>query len=633
MEMQYGYGGTILHVDLTTGRVTKEHLEKEIAKTWLGGRGLNMKVLWERVKPHTEPVGLDNVLLFGFGPLTGTLVAATNGCNVSAKSPLTGHVGDSSARGHFGNEAKYAGYDQIIITGISERPVYLLIVDDQVTLRDASHLWGENVGKTVALIKQEVGDNETKVCCIGPAGENLVKTAAIIFDDRRAAGRTGMGAVMGSKNLKAVAVRGTKGVRIARPQEFEDWIRNDLGKITHDSNYKYFARYGTIGNYVSYGIEHPTKNFQSHLPPHGCDWHYHEQFVSKYVVRCKGCSSCPIHCSRFYEICEGPYAGTRGGGVELDSFKGVGTQLGHADIAGVIHTSTLADELGLDVICTGDAIGLAMELYQRGIISRRETDGVELEWGSIKAIETMLIKIAKREGFGNVLAEGSRNAARIIGPEAEKYDMSIKGLSHQIDVRDGLHRFPYLTSTRGHDHLRGDIRLWLKADLCEKFFGDPTIADLSSPQGKAKLTIFSEHLCAIADSLHRCKFARVLYGTMNDPLSFDEIAVVLSATTGLEWTGEELQKIGERIYNIEQAFCCKEGISRKDYYPPWRMVNEPIPDGPRKGQTVTNEQWTGLLNEYFTLRDWNVHTAIPSRGKLEELGLDYVADAFEEAGS
>ena len=630
MKEWCGYAGTILDVDLTAGRIMREPLAKETAKAWLGGRGFNMKVLWDRVKPHADPLGPENVLLFGFGPLTGTLAASTSGTNISAKSPLTGHLGDSSASDYFGSEAKYAGYDQIIIAGSCERPVYLLIVDDHVLIKDASHLWGEGVNETISLIKKEAGDDEVKVCCIGPAAENLVKTAIVAFEGSRAAGRTGLGAVMGSKNLKAVAIRGTGGVRIAKPREFEEWVRNDREEIFRDRNYESFSRYGPNVSYADrYGVRHPSKNFQSHVPPPGCGTDYHEQFVSKYVARHKGCASCPIHCGHFHDVSKGPYAGARGGGAKLDSLKGVGTQLWQADIPGVLKAVTLADELGLDVIGTGDAIGLAMELYQRGIITKKETDGLALEWGSAEAIETLLVKIANREGFGAILAEGPNNVARIIGKGAERYDMSIKGLTNQLDVRDGFFRLPYLTSTRGYDHLRGDIRAYLKPDLCEKLFGDPTMADPDSPHGKARLTIYVEHLCAIADSIRRCKFSRTMWWITENPLTLHDLAAVLSATTGLEWTAQELLKVAERIYNIEQAFCVREGVRKKDFYPPDRMLTEPIPDGPTKGQIVTKEQWTGLLNEYFAARGWDVNTAIPTREKLEELGLKNVADELD----
>ncbi len=626
-----GYGGTILNVNLTNGEITKEPLGEEMAKTWLGGRGFNMKVLWESIKPGIDPLGPENVLCFGFGPLTGTLFSSSCRYNISAKSPFTNHLGDSSSGGHFAAQVKYAGYDQIIFTGRADRPVYLWILDDHVELKDASHLWGKNTWETTDTIKKDLGDDGVKVSCIGQAGEHLVRTACVICDYGRAAGRTGMGAVMGSKNLKAVAVRGTKGIRIANPEEFKRLAKRDIETTMTDPDYEFFALYGTSGVYeLAYGFDHPTKNFQSHLPPPGCDVHYHERFLDQYAARLKGCSACPIHCSKFYDVRLGEYAGTRGAGVELDSFKGLATQLGQADMGTALAMVTLASQYGLDSICTGDSIGFATELYERGIITRKDTDGIELKWGSVEAIEAMLHKIAMRQGLGNILAEGTPNAARIIGKGTEKYDMSSRGLSHQLDVRDGCHRLYMLTSTRGFDHLRGDVSFLITPELCQKYFGDPAIADKTTTYGKHIVTIFAEHVSALADSLTRCKFNRMTHFTMKDPLEAEEVASILSAATGLEWTGKELMKIGERIYNIEQAFGVREGISRKHYYPPWRLANEPIADGPKKGSIVTREQWDEMFDNYFKLRGWDIATAIPTRARLEELGLKYVADELEK---
>ena len=628
MSEVYGWAGKRLRVDLRSKKITTESLSSEFCRKWLGGRGFNMKVLWDEIKQRVDPLGENNVLCFGVGPLAGTLASTSGRFNVSAKSPLLGALGDSNCGGHFAATMKWAGFDQIIICGKSEIPVYVSVNDDEIEIRDARPFWGKNVYEATNLIKKDIGDPGFIVACIGTAGENLVRFANIMVECCNAVGRTGMGAVMGSKNLKAIAVKGTKGVKIAEPDKFESLVKQRHKELKMDPFYNDFSTYGTtvLNNPEwSYTLSQ-CKNFQS--------WELKEinnlsgYNVLRYVSRLKSCTACPLNCHRLYNILSGPYTGQRSAGPEFETVAHLGYLTMVTDSEVLLRSNTLCNDLGLDTMSTGHALANAMEWYQRGIITDEDTHGVKMEWGNGKVQIQMIEKIAKREGFGKILAEGAYNAGRILGDEAMKYVMHVKGMCH-LDLRQGYaFALSRITSTRGSDHLRGDPSMINNPEACEKIFGDAKIANPDSLYGKEKMVIWQENSNVLADSLSRCKNDGIQY--YFPVVKRDEIAKILSAVTGINWTLKELELVAERIYTLEQLFWVREGLNREHYKLPWRCAKEPIPNGYFKDRIVSQEELDELLDRYFKQRGWDSKTTIPTKDKLRELGLAEIANELDK---
>ena len=634
----------ILRVNLSNGKIRKEKISKELALNFIGGRGINVKILYDEVRPKIDPLGPDNKLIFGVSPLTGILPGFTR-FNVTAKSPLTGILGDSNAGGQWAAELRFAGYNHIIIEGSSPKPVYLWIYDDHVELKDASHLWERNVWDTTEVIRDELGDSEIKVVAIGQAGENLVKYANLIADFTRAAGRCGLGAVAGSKKLKAIAVRGTQGVKVAHPDQIEQiWERwYELIKNINMGGLDYNV-YGTpaITVPMHFAGLYPVKNFQStQLTEEELENICAETFVKKYVVKSKACFPCIVHCSHYYRVTEGPYAGTAGEGLEYESINCLGPRCGNTYFPSILFANNLANKYGLDVVETAAAIAIAMHLYQDGILDKGKTDSLKLEWGNHEAIIELIDRIAQRKGIGNILAEGVVNIGKYI-EGAEKYVIHSKGLSPVAwDVRAAKDTaLGFATSTRGCDHLRG---LWsitgYKAKLAE-VLPDPSgpiplegkimIPHEYAPVEKSKANIFLQHLCAIRDMVEICTM-HFASSWLQPPWPKD-VAEALTAVTGVKFDEKDLFVRAERLWTLETAFNVREGITRKDDAFSPRYFEEPVPDGPYKGEVLHKEKFDEMLDKYYELRGYDVKTGIPTRRKLEELGLKYVAEELEKMG-
>ena len=639
----YGWN-YILRVNLSNGRIYKEEIKKELALNFIGGRGINVKLLYDEVRPGIDPLGPDNKLILGVSPLTGILPGFTR-FNATAKSPLTGILGDSNAGGQWAAEFRFAGYNHIVIEGASEKPVYIWIHDDHVEIRDAAYLWGKNVWETTELIREELGDEEIKVVAIGQAGENLVKYACLIADFARAAGRCGLGAVAGSKKLKAIAVRGTKGVKIAHPNQFEElWERwYECIKSINMGGLDYNI-YGTPAITVPMhnGGFYPVKNFQStQLTEEELENVSGETFVERYVVKSKACFPCLVHCAHYYRVAEGPYAGTAGEGLEFETINCFGPRCGNTYLPAILLANNLVNQYGLDVVETGAAIALAMHLYQEGLLDEEKTGGLKLEWGDHEVIIELIHLIAKREGIGNILAEGVVNIGKYI-KGAEKYVIHSKGLSPVAwDCRaaKGV-ALGFATSTRGCDHLRG---LWsisgYKAKLTEGL-PDPSgliplkgkilIPNEYASEEKSRANIFLQHICAIRDMVEICTM-HFASSWLQPPWPKD-IAEALTIVTGVKFDEKDLFVCAERLWNLERAFNVREGITRKDDTFSPRYFEEPVPDGPYKGEVLHKEKFDEMLDKYYELRGWDVETGIPTRRKLEELGLKYVADELENLG-
>jgi len=642
----YGWMGTILKVDLTREKIFKEPLDRDLAANFLGGRGINSKILYDEVKPGIDPLSPDNVLIFGAGLLSGTIAPSCGRLTITAKSPLTGIHGDANSGGHFAPEMKFAGYDHIVFYGKAERPVYLWVDDDDIQLRDAHQLWGGDTWETTKAICKEVGDPEVQVACIGPAGESLVKFACVINSLTRANGRTGMGAVMGSKNLKAVAVRGTKAIEVARPDEFERACYEALDKIKAAPFYKVISVLGTpllirTTNATGRLI---TMNGQRGEFEEGVENLAGEAFLEKYVVKSKGCFGCPTHCSHFYAVEEGPYAGTREEGAEFDGgIASFGSRCGNSDLAACLRANHLCNRLGMDTICCGGTIAFLMECWQRGVITEKDTGGIALEWGNADAIVELVEMTAFRKGLGGIVAEGTARAAKRIGKGSERWAITIKGMT----PNNGDYRatkggaFAQCVSTRGSDHLRASPLveyMRLTPEKTEMIFAERIgttegARALHSPRaydGKASVVAWLENLLAAEDALGICKFNTWWWSL--DMLGPVDLAKMASAATGTHIDEKGLMKIGERIYNIERCFLVREGITRKDDYPPRRWVEEPSPTGPAKGELIDPKRFEQMLDEYYAFHGWDKNTGVPTREKLEELGLKYIANELEKMG-
>lgn len=616
-----GWAGKILKVDLTRGVADTEALPEKLAYGYLGQSGINAKLLYDLSSPGMDPFAPEAPLIFGIGPLGCTLAPCSGRFTVTAKSPFTGIFGDSNCGGHWGPELKMAGYDHILITGRAKHPVYLWIDDDRVQIRDARHLWGRDTWETDAAIKSELGDNTVKITCIGPAGENLVRYAAIICNLARAAARTGLGAVMGSKNLKAVAVRGNMGVSVAHPTRFREAVAQAQEAILNDPLYEVASNFGTTaitGLAQMLGFL-PTRNFQQSWFEEGENLRG-EVLLEKHTTRHKGCFNCPVSCSRYYKINEGPYADTTGEGAEYETIAALGSKCGNGNLASILHANTLCNQLGLDTITTGNTIAWAMECFQRGIIKEKDTGVGALQWGDHALVVELVKRIAFRQGMGDLLAEGAPRAAQKIGG----YELIVhsKGMDYPaVDVRGtkGM-ALSFAVSPRGGDHLKGlpmyevgpeiyakDIREQIGIEVTPQYWLDYATKPL--------LMKWHEDWHCVVDSLGICK----LEGIGFKPLLPSHFRDLLAAATGWDLDIAELSRIGERIWNLERLYGVREGIRRKDDLPPARMY-QPVSNGPAKGARIEPAMFEQMLDEYYELRGWDAN-GIPRVETLSRLGL------------
>jgi aldehyde:ferredoxin oxidoreductase len=617
----YGYGGTILRVDLTHGTLRRHPTEEHLARAFLGGRGLNVKRLWDELPAHTDGLSPANLLIFGVGPLVGTTFPGGARFNVSGMSPQTGILGDSNAGGFFGPELKFAGYDQIIIQGRAQHPVYLCIRDDAVELRDAQRLWGLDVWDTTAAIQQELGDANIQVAAIGQGAENGVRFAGVFANLVRAAARTGMGTVMACKNLKAVAVRGTGSFPVADLSRFKEIIECLDGIIFDHPEYEIRYRLGTTKLIRALdGIGGlPTRHFQRGRFEHA-DAVSGEAIEALYKVKSKACFACTIPCSRFLVVDDPRFPDLRLEGPEFEPLAGFTARVGNGDLALGLKCVDLANRYGLDAITLSEVIAWAMECYQCGLISREEADGLDLTWGCGETILALIHKVARREGFGDLLADGVRRAAKRLGRGSEEIALHGKGLElFQADVRSiKAYGLGNAVSSRGADHLRSEPWFEFSNDPEEgiRRYGIPETAFRLEYKGKGLVVKHFEEMAAISDATGVCKNT---YNNM-EVLDWEGTAELLQAATGWDVDGEEVRQIGERIVNLERLFIAREGITRRDDTLPRRFLEEPLPEGsgPSTGSLLELEP---MLDEYYRARGWDVATGWPTKEKLQELGL------------
>lgn len=607
----YGWNGRILRVNLTTGETSVEEVDPRIARDFIGGRGWAICYLYDEMDPRVDPLSPENKLVFATGPLTATPVPTGNRYMVTTKSPLTGAISCSNSGGFFPTEMKRTGFDMFIFEGRAERPVYLWVNDDRVELRSADHLWGRTVFETEDILRAET-DPRARVACIGPAGERLAPIAAILNEKHRAAARSGVGAVMGSKNLKAVVVRGTRRIPLAYPKELKalaDQVVEEVkqavaaGKAT-------LRTYGTayvppVTNEV--GIL-PTYNFRTGVF-HGAEAISGRTLNQKYLIRPKACYGCPIACGRVTRV-EDPIFGGEGEGPEYETIGSLGSACGIDNLAAITKANYICNELGLDTISAGVTIACAMEMYELGLIPESDI-GRPLRFGDAEAVVEMVRLAGLREGFGDLIAQGSyRLASRYGHPE---FSMSAKKQEFPAYDPRGAKGMGllYATSNIGASHMAGDTAYM-------EVFGVPKKVDPLSWEDKPRLVKYFEDIFTIIDAAGMCVFLSIRYlfePTYNvEPV---RISRLMEYATGAGYDEETLLRAGERVYNLERMFLVRAGFSRADDTLPPRMLQEPLPDGPAKGHVVELDQ---MLPEYYRLRGWD-ENGVPTPEKLAELGL------------
>ncbi len=600
MGRLFGYNGVILEINLSSGRAEKKALSPEDAHKFVGGRGLGMKILWDKLKkPGVNPLAPENPLIFMPGPFSGFPVPSSSRTCVVTKSPHTSPIKSkypfastisySNMGGFIGPEIRFAGYDGIVITGKANSPVYIVIEDEKVELRDAKKFWGMGTDEFDRKIMEELKDRRFRTCYIGPAGENLVEYACIINTAARAAGRGGTGCVMGSKNLKAIAIKGTKNPPVADHKKFLQLLEEARKGFKGTSFTKSWRRYGTASALISSSDagSQAVKNYRegTFLDVNKIGGISAEQRI---WIRDFACFCCPLACKKSGAVRSGPYAGIVHDGPEYETGTMMGANLLVSDLEGLMKEIYIVDDLGLDQISTGNVIGFLMEAYEKGYIDSGFLDGIDLKWGDVPSILKMVRKIALREGIGELASKGVKKLSEKIGRDSAKFAIHVKGQelaawNVHVSLTLGV---CYATANRGACHLNGH-----------------------NPR--------AQNFAAMNDSTGLCRFARRGF---RDGL----IRELLSSITGFDWTEEEYVKAGERIYNLERTFNYREGFRREDDTIPDRFFEEPLTIGPKKGAVLNRDEFLKAMDDYYSNRGWDLKTTKPSIEKLKSLGLEFV---------
>ena len=606
------YTGKILYVNLSDGNYHIGSYDETFAKNYIGGTGFGIKMLMDNLEPGVDAFDPRNPLIYVSGAITGTMVPCTaSKFGVFAKSPGTGMLGEAYSTGQWGAELRMTGYDIIVIKGKAKRPVYIFIDNESVQIKDASKMWGTSTWDAEQAIRDEIGDQNIRVSGIGQAGENLNRLACIINDRFRAAGRTGLGAVMGSKNLKAVALRGTHDVTVADYDGLLEFNKDLYNRARGPATAKYRGL-GTAANMLTMNEQSalPTRNYQS-ASFDKIEKVSGEYLNEKYVSKIQGCSACPCRCEHIAVAREGEYKDSVAR-VEYEPLMAFGPYCGVDDMNSIIKALEYCNTYGVDAIGAGIVVGFAMECYERGIITKEDTGGLELNFGNGHAMVEMVRKMSVREDVGNVMAEGVMRAAEILGKGSEHFAMHIKGLEMTgYDVR-GLKTcaLGYAVSRRGGDHQRHGSYGWDLGGKVDRY---------KAEKNRGSLVMGDEDFYAIIDSMIICKFTRAIWK------GYDEIAKVYTLVTGISMTGEELEKAGQRMSTLARLFNIREGLTRKDDTLPPRVMKDPIPSGVGEGSVTTQEDLDIMLDGYYEARGWNVD-GIPKVSTLEKLDLsEYIS--------
>lgn len=622
-----GYAGKILRVDLTRQRLTTEPTVK-YADRFVGGRGINAWMLFNELDTSVRPFDPENMLLFGVGPLVGTL--SPFGCRVSVdtKNAYTSGVGSANCGGHFGVEMKHAGFDNVVFTGRAEEPVYLWLNEGKAELRNARGLWGETTWETEREIRKEQGDEEVRVIGIGPAGENLVKSACIISDRAKAAGGSGVGAVMGSKNLKAIAARGTHSIAVAEPERFlkaVDAARAKIEQFPKAEKYRKDGYYGVESYYGSPAWEagfRPVRNGQDDYWDPEKVKQVSGDAMKKYRAKILACYGCPVGCMPWMVVPDGPY-GAEGEGWWNNSSNSFCTRVDCTNPEAAIKAHLRTNQLGLDGDNASVVIAWAFECYEKGLLTKEDTGGLELVWGNHDAVLALIEKLAYREGIGELLADGTKAAAERLGGGSDEFALHIKGQ----DTVDGVRiskgwGFGVVTSPAAGRHLRGATHSFSPEKL-------------RSYENVPYSVHMQEQFKAIVDMTGTCLYNNGLlsWETRIAPDAAQYIAELTSSLTGMDLSVDRFMRIGRQIHNLEKAFnVLHGGFTRRDDYPPKRYWEEPVKSGPYKGEHIDHETWERMLDEYYTLHGWDPETGLQKKSMLVELGLPEVVEKLGERG-
>lgn len=651
-ELSYGYGGNILRIDLTSGRMERQPLTDDLKRRFLGGLGINDWLLWEHFLDtdiNSDPRSESNVLIAGLGPFGGTGLGLGSKMKFTFKSPLTNMFGDSASGGTFGANMRWAGYDNIVITGKAARPVYIWIDDDNVEIRDASHLWGRGSEETQEHIFKEIGDPSAGIACIGPAGENLVGYSCIVVSHERAAGRTGGGCVMGSKNLKALVARGSKGIPVYDPKAFLKSV-DEMRKFINDPLRSGFKRAGTIGVarlYKEIGDLAYRNALLDAMPEDRLDMIMPDWIIKNLKQYDYSCSpGCSIGCCNIMAVKgdESPYAkqlaGTHCVAPELYALGKFGVGCDVADFPAITIINNMCNKYGLDGLEVGSIIPWLMELWERGVITEKETaewcgEPIRLEWGNVEAMAKVISSMGTQENeLGRILKDGILPAAERIMMLTDKPTLQYAtygkgGVAYLKEARS----FPswatmLAVASRGADHLKGlnMVEKGQRKDVSMAWFGDPRAGQGYTPDLKGMATARAENNIAAINALGVCVFLPSF-----EPLkmSFDLFADAYHALTGIQLTGDEIYRIGERCCNLEKAFNSRLGLTRKDDKLCERYMKEPVKSGPGKGMKC-EDYMDDVLDEYYQYKGWDKKTSLQTREKLEELGLSAVADTLKK---
>ena len=627
MEKIFGWTGRILQVDLSKRSVSI--VPTDAYRDFIGGLGINQYILFKELAEDTDPLSSENLLIFGAGPLAGTPAFSSSRTSIDCKNVLTGGVGSANVGGHFSAELKCAGYDHIVLSGKADQPVVLFIHNDSISFMDARDLWGKGTQETFQRIREKHNDPRIRMAAIGPAGEKGVKFACIIVDHGRAAGFSGGGAVMGSKNVKAIAVRGTKDIAIAHPSFFSETLNKIKHKIESSPSTDKMRRGGT--HLISGGggpdrtRPQAARNLQDEFWSKEKSQKIIEPAFKQYEIDRLACYNCPVRCSHLYDIPDGENRGKQVEGIQANTVRAFSSNLDIADPEVILNANFLCNDLGLDVDGTAVALGWAFECFERGIIRAEDTDGLELNWGNGTEALGLIKKIGLRQGIGDLLAEGVQAAAQTVGQGSEAYAMQIKG----APINESCMRthkgwaLGIITSTRGGGHLRGAPNTEQKnvpSDVSQKIWGIPTAGTPGSYEGKAKLVTWFEAFKAVVDSLGLCYFST--YWRDVNLLGPKELADLLYGATDWRLEEAELLNIGEKIINLEKAFnTLHAGFTRQNDLPPERLMTTSVSEGPFKGEHLDKSKWESMLSEYYRIHNWDMDTGWQTEACLDALNL------------
>lgn len=628
--MANGFIGKILIVNLTSMQVNVESRDERFFKTYMGGQGIGLYYLLNELSKESA-FSPDNLLIFAAGLLTGTHSPCAPRYTVISKSPLTGGLGKSEAGGFWGAELKRAGYDAVVIKGRASLPVYVCIYDDNVEIRNATKIWGKVTGEAEDIIKDELNDKTIKIAQIGPAGENRVYFAGIVNELSHFNGRNGLGAVMGSKNLKAIVVKGKNRVKEYNSKpiiETLKWVSKEFKNHPLSSA---LHEYGTplgVGGANAGGVL-PTNNWQTGVFDKAEDISVDN--FQNYLIERGGCYSCPIKCKRVVEIDNDRFkVDKKYGGPEYETLSALGSNCGIGNVELIIKANEICNMYGIDTISTGMAVSFAMHCFEEGLLSTRDTDGLELRFGNEKAILPLIEKIAYRNGFGNILADGTKRASEKIGRESKKFLLEVKGQEipmHDPRVKTGL-GLQYALSLNGADHwfaqhdpfFTEEVSLGMKAIAPLGFISPIPATDLSLD--KVKLVLYTSWLNSLYDLLGICVFGYVARSLI--PL--EKMVELVNAATGWNESLFSLMKSGERALNMEKMFNAYQGFTFSDDKIPSRFF-EAFKEGPNKGNmAIDKEKFHTALEKYYILAGWDIKTAKPTTAKLRELGLNWLCD-------